>query len=107
MSDLLQQANMIMNLRNEEKEREYGPFVESIRRAANIATEMSDVYISPETMCKCLIALKLGRLKYNLKDDTLMDGMAYLEGLTQLRDAEIEDELPFLKNEKSEVKTEN
>lgn len=91
IKNLLLEANGIMNERSEEKNREYGPFVESINRAAFIATQLSEVTISPETMVKCLIALKLGRLKYNLKDDTIMDAMAYLDGLQKIR----EDNIPF------------
>lgn len=94
MKNLLEKANEIMNVRSEEKERQYGPFVESITRASIMATEMCDVTISEETMVKCLIALKLSRLKYNLKDDTIMDGMAYLDGLQKVREAT---KLPFEK----------
>lgn len=98
MKNLLRQADSIMNERNEEKDREYGPFVESIRRCAAIANEMCEEYISPEVMCKCLIALKLGRLRYNTKDDTILDGIAYLDGLYKVMQQEMADEeLPFLK----------
>ena len=36
--DILEKANEIVNLRSEEKEREYGPFDESIKKAAQMAT---------------------------------------------------------------------
>jgi hypothetical protein len=49
---------------------------------------MCDVPISPETFCKCLIALKLGRLKFNIKDDTLLDAVAYIDGLQKVRDSQ-------------------
>ena len=100
MKNLLKRADAIMNGRAEEKEREYGPFVESIRRAATIANEMCDeVYITPEVMMKCLIGLKLGRLRYNLKEDTILDALSYIDGLYKVNQAELEDEtLPFLEN---------
>jgi len=85
--NILKKADEIMNARSEEKDREYGPFAESIERAAIIATQMCDVPISSETFCKCLIALKLGRLKFNIKDDTLLDAVAYIDGLQKVRDA--------------------
>ena len=83
--NILKKADEIMNARSEEKDREYGPFAESIERAAIIATQMCDVPISSETFCKCLIALKLGRLKFNIKDDTLLDAVAYIDGLQKVR----------------------
>lgn len=92
MENLLKKADQIMNVRSEEKDREYGGFNDSISRAAAIASNMCDIHISPIVMTKCLIALKLGRLKYNLKDDTIMDAMAYLDGLQKVRE---ENKLPF------------
>lgn len=81
---LLIEAFEMMEMRAEEKSRQYGPFVESIERAAKIANEMCDVEITPETMCKCLIALKLGRLKYNYKHDTFLDALCYVDGLEKV-----------------------
>lgn len=86
--NILKRADEIMNTRSEEKDREYGPFVESIKRAAIIATQMCDIEITPEIFCKCLIALKLGRLKFNIKDDTLLDAVAYIDGLQKIRDSQ-------------------
>ena len=88
MENLLKKADEIMNARSEERTRQYGPFTESINRASVIADQMCDVTITPETIVKCLIALKIGRLKYNLKDDTIMDCMGYLDGLQKIRDQE-------------------
>jgi hypothetical protein len=41
MSNILEQANKIINERSEEKERQYGPFEEGMRRAAQIASGMT------------------------------------------------------------------
>lgn len=85
--NILKEADAIMHDRAQEKDRQYGGFVESITSAAKIATEMTGVNITPEIMCKCLIALKLGRLRFNMKDDTLVDAVAYIDGLKQIRDS--------------------
>lgn len=84
--NILKEADAIMNDRAQEKDRQYGGFVESITSAAKIASELTGIEITPETMCKCLIALKMGRLRYNLKDDTLVDAVAYIDGLQKIRD---------------------
>lgn len=97
--NILERANQIMNTRSEEKNREYGPFVESIERAAIIADQICDVKITPETFCKCLIALKIGRIKFNIKDDTLLDAVAYLDGLQKIRDAKKEEKILLIKTE--------
>jgi hypothetical protein len=75
-----------MNVRSEEKERQYGPFVESIVSISVIASELTRKEITPEDVCKVLIALKVGRLRHNIKDDTLVDAAAYLDGLQKVRD---------------------
>lgn len=40
-NSILERANEIVNNRSEEKEREYGPFSEGMKRAAKIASGMS------------------------------------------------------------------
>jgi DNA-binding protein H-NS len=77
-TNILEKANEIINLRSEEKERMYGPFDESIIKAAKIATELCNKEITPEDFFKCLIALKLSRLSFNYKEDTFLDSVAYI-----------------------------
>ena len=84
--NILKRADEIMNQRSEEKEREYGPFVESIKSVSIIASELTRKEITPMDVCKVLISLKVGRLRYNIKDDTLVDAAAYLDGLKKIRD---------------------
>lgn len=79
--NILERANQIVNVRNEEKEREYGPFSESMASCARIATELCGKEITTEDFFKCMLALKLGRLRYNLKEDTLLDACSYLGAL--------------------------
>ena len=76
--NILKEANDIVNNRSEEKERQYGPFSEGMKRAANIASGMSGKDITAHDMYIALVALKLSRQSYNFKDDNLLDAVAYL-----------------------------
>ena len=80
MSNILEQATKIVNERSEEKERQYGPFVESMRRATAIYNSMSpnNGQISVEGMYRAIIALKLSREAYAHKEDNLLDAVAYM-----------------------------
>ena len=79
--NILLKANEIVNERAEEKTREYGPFDQSMTKAAIIASELCNKPISTEDFYKCLIALKMSRMAYNLKEDTLLDAVAYIGAL--------------------------
>lgn len=79
--NILLKANEIVNERAEEKTREYGPFDQSMTKAAIIASELCNKHISTEDFYKCLIALKMSRMAYNLKEDTLLDAVAYIGAL--------------------------
>ena len=78
MSNILEQANEIVNNRSEEKEREYGPFSEGMQRAAMIASGMSGKEMTSHDMYIALVELKLSRQSYNFKEDNLLDAVAYL-----------------------------
>tara|TARA_Y100000004_G_scaffold126789_1_gene142732 strand:- start:5746 stop:6021 length:276 start_codon:yes stop_codon:yes gene_type:complete len=78
---ILNKADQIVNHNSEEKERQYGPFNESMSKAAKIASVMCNKYISTEDFFKCMIALKASRMAYQMKEDTLMDLCAYVQGL--------------------------
>jgi DNA-binding protein H-NS len=79
--NILEKANEIVNLRKEEKERQYGPFEEGMERAAKILSGMTGKEVNAEFMYKALIALKLSRESYNHKEDNLLDAIAYLGSL--------------------------
>ena len=79
--NILEKANEIINLRSEEKEREYGPFDESMHKASNIASLLCNKDITTEDFYKCMIALKISRLSYNNKEDTLLDCVGYIAAL--------------------------
>lgn len=81
--NILNRANEIVNMRSEEKERQYGPFGESMRRAADMFNLMSPPgeSITPQGMYRALIALKLSREHYAHKEDNLLDAVAYIGAL--------------------------
>jgi hypothetical protein len=87
--NILERANEITFLRNEEKERQYGPFKEGMLKASIIATELCDKEITAKDITKCLIALKLSRESYNHKYDNLLDILSYTAILNELNDEKI------------------
>ena len=78
MSNILEQANNIINDRSEEKERQYGPMGEGFERAAMIASGMSGKEWSAHDMFIAMVALKFSRQSYNFKEDNLLDAVAYI-----------------------------
>lgn len=76
--NILEEANKIVNKRSEEKERQYGPFIEGMERAALILSGMLGYEVTAEVMYKSMIALKLSRESYNHKEDNLLDAVSYI-----------------------------
>jgi len=79
--NILREADRIINERSEEKERQYGPMSETNRRAAVIASVMSNKDIDVVDLYNMQIALKLARESWSHKQDNLLDAVAYLGGL--------------------------
>ena len=77
--NILEDANNLIFVNTREKE--YGKFSESMAKSARIASELTNKDITTEDFFKCMIALKLARLAYNTKYDTILDGIGYLAGL--------------------------
>ena len=75
--NLLKDAIDIVYKRETEKTKEYGPFTESMASAARIASEMTGKNITTDDFFKCMIALKMARLRYSHKEDTFLDLLAY------------------------------
>ena len=89
-NNVLKEAIAIVYDRSSEKAKEYGPFDESMTSAAIIASELTGKNITTEDFYKCLMALKLARLKYSSKDDTFLDFIAYSAALHKsIKDKEI------------------
>lgn len=80
-ASLCEEAHKIVNERNEEKERMYGPFSEGMERAAMIFNGLTGHNLNAEDMYKALIALKFSRESYNHKRDNLLDAIAYIQAL--------------------------
>lgn len=80
--NILQESESIVFKRKSEKERQYGPFDESMERATKFFNLMvTDKELTTEDMFKCMIALKHSRLAYNSKHDTFLDMIGYVAGL--------------------------
>ena len=80
---ILQQAHEIVFERNEEKERQYGDFIEGMEQTSRIASEMSRKEITTHDVYNVLIALKLSRASWNYKEDNYLDALAYMASLNQ------------------------
>lgn len=78
MPNILKEADQIINERSEEKERQYGPFSEGMKRAAMIASGMTGRTWTAHDMYVAMIALKFSRQSYNFKEDNLLDAAAYI-----------------------------
>jgi len=85
MKNILEQANDITYNRSEERDRQYGDFSEGIEIAAQIASLMSKKTITADDIYTSIIALKLSRESYNHKEDNLLDLVAYMSKLNDLR----------------------
>lgn len=79
--NILEQANEIVNLRSEEKERKYGPFAECNKKAAQIASVMCGRTITAKDIYYFQIALKLARESFCHNRDNLLDAVAYIGAL--------------------------
>ena len=86
--NILKKANEIVNERSEEKKRQYGPFIESMRRATAIYNNISKNKIEVEDMYKVMVALKLSREAYSHKEDNLLDAVAYIGALNNFYNTE-------------------
>lgn len=83
--NILEIANNIVNIRSEEKERQYGPFEEGMEKASKIASAMSNKEITTIDMYNCMIALKLSRESYNHKEDNLLDAVSYIASMNNFK----------------------
>ena len=87
--NILEEANKIINLRSEEKEREYGPMSLTNEQAAKIATVLCKKEITTIDIYYFQIALKLARESWSHKEDNLLDLVAYIGGLNNFHEGVI------------------
>jgi hypothetical protein len=79
--NILEKANEIVNLRSEEKDRQYGDFHECMERTSKLASIMSSKAIDVNDCYNVLMALKLARQSNCHKEDNLLDLVAYAGSL--------------------------
>jgi len=93
-SKIFKHADGIINYDTEEKERQYGDIDESMLSQEKIyemiANDNDDLIIRGY---KRMIALKVSRLRTNMKYDTLLDLIAYTGALNNYVNAESEDDI--------------
>lgn len=85
--NILIEANNIVYDRSQEKERQYGPFIDSMIKASKIASLMSHKEISVDDIYNCIIAIKLSRESYSHKEDNLLDAVAYMASLNDYKNS--------------------
>ena len=86
--NVLEQANEIANKRSEEKERQYGPMLETHKRTAQLCSLLCRKEITTKDVYMMKIAMKLAREAYSHKTDNLVDLCAYISGLQEYWEAE-------------------
>ncbi len=85
-------------LTKDDEHRKYGDIYESTERTAKVASVLFGKEVPTELVTIIYIAGKLCREGYNHKEDNLVDAIAYLEILNELKRTEgleEEDDLPF------------
>lgn len=81
--NILKKANEIVNERSEEKERQYGNFINCMQKTARLASEFSNKTITTTDAYNVLIALKMARQSNSYKEDNLLDAVAYIGSLNE------------------------
>lgn len=85
---ILEKAHKIVHERAEEDQRRYGPFGESMERAAKMASLMGPA-ITAEQGWNFMIALKLTRESYGHKEDNFLDAVAYISALNDYKNDKV------------------
>ena len=85
---ILSEATDIMDNRGQEAERSYGPMAESMQLAADIASSMSKNTLTADDVLCAIIGIKMSREKYKHKRDNLLDTVAYISALNDLREVD-------------------
>jgi hypothetical protein len=79
---LLLQADKVVN---GDRNEQYGDAKQAFNEYSDILKTTFNISLSPEEICKVMMAIKLGRLKYKFKEDSLLDLMGYSEILNRLQ----------------------
>lgn len=71
-----------------EKQKHYGPVLDSFRKKAAIATILCQKLITPADLCRIMIAIKMTRESISPQlRDSLVDTCGYADLLQQLKDS--------------------
>jgi len=81
---ILQDVASIIYNRDSDKAKEYGPFDESMKASAEVASILTGKDLTTKDFFLCMVALKLTRLRYSNKRDTYVDLVAYITGCQEL-----------------------
>ena len=81
-NSLLLQADKVVN---GDRNEQYGDAKQAFNEYSEILKTTFNISLSPEEICKVMMAIKLGRLKYKFKEDSLLDLMGYSEILNRLQ----------------------
>lgn len=79
---ILDHAKEILYDRKEEKERQYGPFKESMAKAADVASVLAGHKLSANDIYAALIGVKLAREGFSHKYDNILDCIVYLSQMS-------------------------
>ena len=91
MSNILKHADQIINERSEEKERQYGPFMECNQKAAEIASVITGKPLTALDVSWVQVAVKMARESNAHKEDNLLDMVATIGAINN----ELEDPKPL------------
>jgi len=75
---ILQKAQSIVYDRSQERTRQYGDIQQSMKKAAEIASSISNKSYSPDDIYIAIISIKLSRQAHAHKEDNLLDCVAYM-----------------------------
>jgi hypothetical protein len=78
---ILLEANKVVN---GDRNEQYGDAKEAFTIYSEICKSAFGLELSPDEICKVLMAVKLGRLKYKYKRDSIVDLCGYAEILSKL-----------------------
>lgn len=83
---ILQEADRILN---GDRDADYGDPVENFKRISRIASAILDKEITDEECCVVMLAVKLARENYKHKRDNVVDGVAYMEILSRIKESRL------------------
>ena len=83
---VLEEAQKILH---GDRDADYGDPVENFKRISRIASAILDKEITDEECCVVMLAVKLARENYRHKRDNIVDGVAYMEILSRIKENNI------------------